>query len=136
MRAAASPTYECPESEADSVPSRKFVSYIIDKSRFDLPTQYQPIKSLGKSSPFNRSLLGHGAYGVVCKAVNTLTQEQLAIKKVPNPFATLTNAKNLCREIKLMRFLKHMNIVGLRDILNPVSINLAQDVTLSYFHRR
>jgi len=28
---------------------KKFVSYIIEKSRFDLPAHYQPIKSLGSS---------------------------------------------------------------------------------------
>ncbi len=54
----------------------------------------------------------------------------MAIKKIANPFSTTTNAKNLCREIKLMRFFKHMNIVGLKDILNPVSTNLIQDVII------
>ena len=71
-------------------------------------------------------LLGHGAYGVVCKVLNTKTHEELAIKKISNPFSTLVNAKNLCREIKLLRFFSHSNIVGLRDILNPGSALLAE----------
>ncbi len=43
------PVHELPAAEAvpASIPSRKFVSYIIEKARFDLPTHYQPIKSLG-----------------------------------------------------------------------------------------
>lgn len=61
--------------------------------------------------------IGHGAYGVVCSALNKENQNKVAIKKVPivlllniinlfpqvpNAFDDLIDAKRIVREIKLL----------------------------------
>ena len=57
-----------------------------------------------------------------------MTQQHVSIRKISDPFSTIENAKNVCREIKMLRFFKHMNIIELKDILNPVSMPFLKDV--------
>ncbi|GMI33328.1 hypothetical protein TeGR_g6805, partial [Tetraparma gracilis] len=44
---------------------------------------------------------------------------QVAIKKVPNAFADEIDAKRILREIKLLRVLKHENVVSITDMVRP-----------------
>lgn len=67
---------------------------------------------------------------MVCCANDIRTNQPVAIKKMNSPFTLLQVAKYVCREIKLLRFFKHNNIIGLKDILNPVSKAHMQDVFL------
>ena len=72
--------------------------------------------------------LGQGAYGIVCAAVNTQTNEGVAIKKVTNIFSKKILAKRALREIKLLQhFRGHRNITCLydMDIPRPDSFNEA-----------
>jgi serine/threonine protein kinase len=46
--------------------------------------------------------MGGGAYGVVCAALNKETGQKVAIKKIPNAFDDLIDAKRILREIKLL----------------------------------
>lgn len=138
-----------------------------------------PIKAIGK-----------GAYGVVCSAKNTQTNEKVAIKKIGrwgkglrmapaclhppvylplfsvliqhlieghatttslwqqanwgsqlklnsllpagNAFENLTDARRTLREIKLLRHLRHDNIIAVKDILRPPSRDKFNDVYLVY----
>jgi len=43
----------------------------------------------------------------------------VAIKKVPNAFEDLIDAKRILREIKLLRFFDHENIIALVDLIRP-----------------
>jgi mitogen-activated protein kinase 1/3 len=63
--------------------------------------------------------IGHGAYGVVCSATNKKTGQKVAIKKVPNAFDDLIDAKRIVREIRLLRFFDHENIIAIVDVLKP-----------------
>jgi len=63
--------------------------------------------------------IGHGAYGVVCSAVDKTTGHKIAIKKVPNAFDDLIDAKRILREIKLLRFFDHENVISLIDVIKP-----------------
>ena len=57
--------------------------------------------------------LGQGAYGIVCSALNNLTQESVAIKKLTNVFSKKILAKRALREIKLLQhFRGHRNVSG------------------------
>lgn len=47
-------------------------------------------------------LMGGGAYGVVCAALNKENNQKVAIKKIPNAFEDLIDAKRILREIKLL----------------------------------
>ena len=63
--------------------------------------------------------LGQGAYGVVCACLDTSNNKKVAIKKIPNAFEDLVDAKRIVREIKLLRFFNHINIVNLVDVQKP-----------------
>ncbi|CAD8057678.1 unnamed protein product [Paramecium primaurelia] len=63
--------------------------------------------------------IGHGAYGVVCSAQNKRTGQKVAIKKVANAFDDLIDGKRIVREIKLLKFFKHENIISLYDVQKP-----------------
>ena len=60
--------------------------------------------------------IGHGAYGVVCSANDRTLNQKVAIKKVPKAFEDLIDAKRIVREIKLLKFFDHENVIGLVDI--------------------
>mmetsp|Transcript_10106 Transcript_10106/g.10061 ORF Transcript_10106/g.10061 Transcript_10106/m.10061 type:complete len:83 (+) Transcript_10106:291-539(+) len=78
---------------------------------FHIPTKYKLTK-----------LVGRGSYGVVCAGINVETQEKVAIKKVFKLFREKSESKRLVREIKLLRFFNHDNIIKIRDLLNPVKL--------------
>ncbi|XP_057264912.1 mitogen-activated protein kinase 7 [Pezoporus wallicus] len=63
--------------------------------------------------------IGTGAYGVVSSARRRDTGQQVAIKKIPNAFDVVTNAKRTLRELKILKHFKHDNIIGIKDILKP-----------------
>nr|AAR04351.1 putative MAPK [Tetrahymena thermophila] len=56
--------------------------------------------------------IGYGAYGVVCSAVNKENGSKVAIKKVQNAYDDLIDAKRIVREIKLLKFFEHDNIIS------------------------
>jgi mitogen-activated protein kinase 1/3 len=72
--------------------------------------------------------IGHGAYGVVVAVNDKLTGNKLAIKKVTNAFEDLIDAKRIVREIRLLKFLRHENIVNLKSVLMPPSRNNYLDI--------
>ncbi|CAM9724923.1 unnamed protein product, partial [Heterosigma akashiwo] len=41
--------------------------------------------------------IGNGAYGVVISALNTITNEKVAIKKIPRAFEDLVDGKRILR---------------------------------------
>ena len=64
-------------------------------------------------------VVGTGAYGIVCSAVNNDTGEKVAIKKIGKVFDDLVDGKRILREVKLLAFLNHENIISIKDILRP-----------------
>ena len=83
-------------------------SFTISGSEFIVDERYEYIKQIGV-----------GAYGVVISCYDKKTNRNVAIKKVGNAFEDLIDAKRIVREIKLLRFFKHDNIVSLIDIQKP-----------------
>lgn len=88
--------------------------------------------------------IGHGAYGVVCSAVDHSIKAKVAIKKVPKAFEDLIDAKRIVREIKLLskfnfgylnvifyceiEFFDHENIIGLVDVAKPPAKTGFEDI--------
>lgn len=72
--------------------------------------------------------IGHGAYGVVCSAHDHSIKAKVAIKKVPKAFEDLIDAKRIVREIKLLKFFDHENIIGLVDIAKPPAPTGYEDI--------
>jgi len=75
----------------------------------------------------NLQYIGEGAYGMVVSATNTSTNTRVAIKKI-SPFEHQTYCQRTLREIKILNRLKHENIIDIRDILRPPTIQTLKDV--------
>ena len=87
-----------------------------------MQARYAPIKPIGK-----------GAYGVVCSARNVDTDEKVAIKKIANAFENAVDAKRTLREMKLLRHLKHENVIRIVDVVRPTkSVKDYNDVYVMY----
>jgi mitogen-activated protein kinase 1/3 len=87
-------------------------AFEVDNCKFVIDSYYQPLKKLG-----------HGAYGVVCSAMDTKNNVKVAIKKVQGTFDDLIDGKRILREVKLLRHFQHENICGLLDLApSPASV--------------
>ncbi|CAG8225735.1 unnamed protein product [Penicillium salamii] len=60
--------------------------------------------------------IGCGSSGLICSARDSITNSQVAIKKIPSPFATPALAKRTYREVHLLSHLRHDNLINMRDI--------------------
>ena len=92
-------------------------SFTVAGSEFIIDERYEYIKQIGV-----------GAYGVVISCYDKKTNRNVAIKKVGNAFEDLIDAKRIVREIKLLRYFKHDNIVSLIDIQKPPSRTGFEDI--------
>ncbi|OMP10277.1 hypothetical protein COLO4_04657 [Corchorus olitorius] len=78
----------------------RFIQYNIFGNIFEVTAKYKPpIMPIGK-----------GAYGIVCSALNSETNEHVALKKIANAFDNKIDAKRTLREIKLLRHMDHENV--------------------------
>ncbi|KAJ5973227.1 Mitogen-activated protein kinase hog1 [Penicillium waksmanii] len=64
------------------------------------------------------------AAGLVCSAEDQILHNVVAVRKVTKPFCSSVLAKRALREIKLLRYLRHENIVGLNDMFISPSEDL------------
>jgi len=74
-------------------------SVLIQVTTFVVDRKYEYIK-----------MMGGGAYGIVCSALNKESGQKVAIKKIPNAFDDLIDAKRILREIKLLSTSENLNI--------------------------
>lgn len=72
--------------------------------------------------------IGHGAYGVVVAAQDKVLGIKVAIKKISNAFEDLVDAKRILREIRLLRFLNHENIIRILNVQLPPSRTGYRDI--------
>ncbi|TPX48858.1 hypothetical protein SeLEV6574_g01807 [Synchytrium endobioticum] len=72
---------------------------------FQLPPRYVDLQPVGM-----------GAFGLVVSARNTVTGMHVAIKKILKPFSTSVLAKRTYRELKLLKNLRHDNLISLSDL--------------------
>ncbi|KAJ4893631.1 Mitogen-activated protein kinase 19 [Raphanus sativus] len=73
-------------------------------------------------------VIGKGSYGVVCAAVDTHTGERVAIKKINDVFEHVSDALRILREVKLLRLLRHPDIVEIKSIMLPPSKREFRDI--------
>jgi len=80
-------------------------SYVVHGTKFEAPKRYTVLEPVGQ-----------GAYGVVCSAQDEEKQETVAIKKIENAFEHLTFAKRTLRELRILRHLRHENLIDIRNV--------------------
>nr|BAK08351.1 predicted protein [Hordeum vulgare subsp. vulgare] len=73
-------------------------------------------------------VIGKGSYGVVAAAIDTQTGERVAIKKINDVFDHVSDATRILREIKLLRLLRHPDIVQIKHIMLPPSRREFRDI--------
>ncbi|CAN1818486.1 Mitogen-activated protein kinase homolog NTF3 [Linum perenne] len=95
--------------------------YSMWQTLFEIDIKYVPIKPIGR-----------GAYGIVCSSVNRETNEKVAIKKIHNVFDNRIDALRTLRELKLLRHLRHTNVIALKDVMMPIHRRSFKDVYLVY----
>lgn len=95
--------------------------YSMWQTLFEIDTKYVPIKPIGR-----------GAYGVVCSSINRETNEKVAIKKIHNVFENRIDALRTLRELKLLRHIRHDNVIALKDVMMPIQRTSFKDVYLVY----
>ncbi|MCO5588925.1 hypothetical protein L7F22_042886 [Adiantum nelumboides] len=100
----------------------KFMEYNVYGNTFEVTAKYKP-----PLAP-----IGRGAYGVVCSALNSETNELVAIKKICNVFDNKVDAKRTYRELRLLRHMDHENIIAIKDIMPPPKRHDFQDVYVAY----
>jgi len=100
-----------------------FYQIELNKTVWEVPIRY---KDLG--------IIGSGAYGQVCSATDELLTHkspQTAIKKLARPFQSAIHAKRTYRELRMLKHMKHENIIGLLDVFTPAqTLNDFNDVYL------
>lgn len=77
----------------------------VNKTSWEVPERYRDLKQVGT-----------GAYGTVCSAVDSRTATKVAIKKLYRPFQSELFAKRAYRELRLLKHMKHENVIGLFDV--------------------
>ncbi|KAL4250249.1 Mitogen-activated protein kinase [Abortiporus biennis] len=82
-----------------------FVKLSIFGTSFEVTTRYVDLQPVGM-----------GAFGLVCSAKDQLTGSSVAIKKIMKPFSTPVLSKRTYRELKLLKHIKHENIISLSDV--------------------
>ncbi|XP_041852361.1 mitogen-activated protein kinase 12 [Melanotaenia boesemani] len=85
----------------------------VNKTKWEVPERYRDLR-----------LVGTGAYGTVCSALDCRTGTKVAIKKLYRPFQSEIFAKRAFRELRLLKHMKHENVIGLLDVFTA---NLSVD---------
>ena len=70
--------------------------------------------------------MGSGAYGVVVAAKDTSIEDEsaqlVAVKKIEKAFEHKVFTLRTLRELKIMRLLNHENVLSVKSILKPKSL--------------
>uniref|UniRef100_A0A8C4HXE3 mitogen-activated protein kinase n=1 Tax=Dicentrarchus labrax TaxID=13489 RepID=A0A8C4HXE3_DICLA len=92
----------------------------VNKTSWEVPERYRDLRQVGT-----------GAYGTVCSAVDSRTGTKVAIKKLYRPFQSELFAKRAYRELRLLKHMKHENVIGLLDVFtSALSLDIFHDFYL------
>lgn len=115
---------------AKPAPEYSTRNFVVGSQSFEVSSRYKI-----------KTIVGKGAYGLVCAAEDlaqgsrpeaAATAEgaspsppMVAVKKVLDPFNDHTDCKRLLREVRLLRCLRHPNVLHLTDLLPPPHLSPA-----------
>uniref|UniRef100_A0A0G2KB06 mitogen-activated protein kinase n=1 Tax=Rattus norvegicus TaxID=10116 RepID=A0A0G2KB06_RAT len=93
-----------------SGPRAGFYRQELNKTVWEVPQRLQGLRPVGS-----------GAYGSVCSAYDARLRQKVAVKKLSRPFQSLIHARRTYRELRLLKHLKHENVIGLLDVFTPAT---------------
>ncbi|CAH2073367.1 unnamed protein product, partial [Iphiclides podalirius] len=84
------------------------------------------------SGPHTRDFLEYG-YNLLFTVPSSAVTDprdgrRVALKKLPNVFQSLVSSKRVFRELKMLCFFKHENVLSALDILQPPSLDFFQEM--------
>jgi len=91
--------------------------YVVHGTKFEVSKRYSVVEPVGQ-----------GAYGIVCAAQDAEDHESIAIKKIENAFEHITFTKRTLRELRILRHLKHENLVDVKNIFLPGTKDDFEDI--------
>uniref|UniRef100_A0A8C4I467 mitogen-activated protein kinase n=1 Tax=Dicentrarchus labrax TaxID=13489 RepID=A0A8C4I467_DICLA len=92
----------------------------VNRTVWEVPERYRDLKQVGT-----------GAYGTVCSAWDRRAGAQVAIKKLHRPFQSKLFAKRAYRELRLLKHMRHENVIGLLDVFTAeISLDRLRDFYL------
>ncbi|KAM5250632.1 mitogen-activated protein kinase 11 isoform 2-T2 [Hipposideros larvatus] len=93
-----------------SGPRAGFYRQELNKTVWEVPQRLQGLRPVGS-----------GAYGSVCSAYDARLRQKVAVKKLSRPFQSLIHARRTYRELRLLKHMKHENVIGLLDVFTPAT---------------
>jgi serine/threonine protein kinase len=96
------------KENTENLSRSRYKTFILSNGVFEVENRYEI-----------REVIGSGAYGVVCSALDLKTNQLVAIKKIENVFDHRSLAKRTLRELKLVRSFEHENILHLDRVMRP-----------------
>ncbi|EDQ84227.1 uncharacterized protein MONBRDRAFT_39353 [Monosiga brevicollis MX1] len=97
-----------------------FRVYHVNRSQWKIPAYFTDLQPVGS-----------GGYGAVCSAFDVRRNATVAIKKLNRAYELPILTKRAYREIKVLRFIKHENVIGLLDMfLSQVDVDSQPDIYL------
>ncbi|XP_055963028.1 mitogen-activated protein kinase 11 isoform X2 [Sorex fumeus] len=93
-----------------SGPRAGFYRQELNQTLWEVPLRLQGLRPVGS-----------GAYGSVCSAYDSQLRQKVAVKKLSRPFQSLVHARRTYRELRLLKHLKHENVITLLDVFTPAT---------------
>jgi len=78
--------------------------------------------------PLISQTVGQGGYGMVAAVRDRRNDEFYAMKKIENPSSHILIAKRTLRELRILRYLDHENVIGNNSLLLPDSREKFKDM--------
>jgi p38 MAP kinase len=85
-----------------------YCTTVLEGISWTVPERYEPTE-----------IIGNGTFGAVCRAYDSVTGQQVAIKKLAAPVVNAFQAHHTYREIRILRQIDHENILDIRDLFTP-----------------
>ena len=92
-------------------------TFTISGVRFEIDERYEFIKQIGI-----------GSYSTVCSCYDKKENRNVAIKKITNAFDDKNDARRVLREIKMLRFFEHDNLITLLEVPKPSNPTTYNDI--------
>ncbi|XP_029462805.1 serine/threonine-protein kinase NLK2-like [Rhinatrema bivittatum] len=120
--------FYCPNggAVASSPPSQQQLVPAVPVQNQSVPTRPGETSNTGEPEPDRP--IGYGAFGVVWSVTDPRDGRRVALKKMPNVFQNLVSCKRVFRELKMLCYFKHENVLSALDILQPPQIDCFEEI--------
>lgn len=91
--------------------------YLVQGTSFEVDQRYKILEPTST-----------GAHGIVCSALDQVTEQSVAVKKIEGVFEHVTITKRTLRELRILRHLQHENLVQIKSIFIPQTKDAFEEI--------